>query len=105
MTFTRRYLVVSILFFLALIATWLPSMTNRVYSIVHPDPPIFWLNLMAAFVLTLQGFWNAMVYLGTSWALCRDHLLQKLRYLLSGRQLPRTSDAALSTIETNRQRV
>jgi hypothetical protein len=47
-----------------------PSTVNRVYSLVHPDHPLYVLNLISALVLPLQGFWNAMIYIATSWSQC-----------------------------------
>lgn len=71
-TAVRSYFLVSFLFFLALVITWLPSTINRMYSIVHPTKPVYALNIMAAFVLSLQGFWNAVIYLCTSLPICKE---------------------------------
>lgn len=49
-----------------------PSTINRVYHLVHPEKRNYPLNILAAFVLPLQGFWNAMVYIATSWQQCRE---------------------------------
>jgi hypothetical protein len=60
------YAKVAFLMFVALFIVWVPSTVNRVYALLHPDNPLFGLNLAAAVVLPTQGFWNAMVYLMTS---------------------------------------
>jgi hypothetical protein len=65
------YTKVAILFFTAMLVTWIPSSANRVYSVVYPgyiSPP---LQFASAFVLPLQGFWNAIIYITTSWNACR----------------------------------
>ncbi|XTI84913.1 hypothetical protein V2W45_211194 [Cenococcum geophilum] len=64
------YAKVAMLMFVALFIVWVPSTVNRVYSLVHPDNPLYVLNLMSALVLPLQGFWNAMIYIATSWSQC-----------------------------------
>ncbi|KAI0201030.1 hypothetical protein F4808DRAFT_426367 [Astrocystis sublimbata] len=62
------YTKCSILFFTALAVTWLPSSANRVYSVVHSGDSVLVLEILAAVVLPLQGFWNAVIYAVTSWA-------------------------------------
>ncbi|EDN02348.1 predicted protein [Histoplasma mississippiense (nom. inval.)] len=49
------------LFFLSLLLTWTPSTINRIHYISSPDKPMFGLSLLAAVVLSLQGFWNLVV--------------------------------------------
>lgn len=65
------YTKCAILFFSALLVTWIPSSANRVYSVVHVDQTSEPLLFASAFVLPLQGFWNAIVYIVTSWKACR----------------------------------
>ncbi|KAI9742790.1 MAG: hypothetical protein M1818_003519 [Claussenomyces sp. TS43310] len=67
------YTKVAILFFTAMLVTWIPSSANRVYSVVHPDSVSVPLVLASAFVLPLQGFWNAVIYLTTSWSACKTY--------------------------------
>lgn len=65
------YTKVAILFFTAMLVTWIPSSANRVYSVMNQgsmSPP---LQFASAFVLPLQGFWNALIYMTTSWKACR----------------------------------
>ncbi|KAG5959548.1 hypothetical protein E4U57_007151 [Claviceps arundinis] len=71
------YTKCSILFFTAIIITWIPSSANRVFSLVHDKDTSLPLEYMSAFVLPLQGFWNAIIYATTSWSACKelwDHL-------------------------------
>jgi hypothetical protein len=65
------YTKCAILFFSALLVTWIPSSANRVYSVVHPAKASEPLEFMSAFVLPLQGFWNALIYIVTSWKACQ----------------------------------
>ncbi|EFZ02082.1 G-protein coupled receptor [Metarhizium robertsii] len=68
------YTKCAILFFTALLITWIPSSANRVYSAVHPGDVSVPLQFMSAFVLPLQGFWNAVIYAVTSWGACKNVL-------------------------------
>ncbi|KAI9155239.1 Cytochrome P450 monooxygenase astJ [Paramyrothecium foliicola] len=61
------YTKCAILFFTAILVTWIPSSTNRFYSLVHDGKSSLALEFMSAFVLPLQGFWNAIIYIVTSW--------------------------------------
>jgi hypothetical protein len=61
----------AILFFTAILITWIPSSANRVYSVVHPGTSSHVLEFMSAVVLPLQGFWNAVIYTSTSWSACK----------------------------------
>ena len=76
------YTKCAILFFTALLITWVPSSANRVYSVIHPGEISATLELMSALVLPLQGFWNAGIYILTSRAACKA-LWQEL---VSGRR-------------------
>lgn len=73
------YTKCAILFFTAILITWIPSSANRVYSVIHKNEISIVLEFMSAFVLPLQGFWNAVIYAVTSWAACKN-LLYDLRY-------------------------
>lgn len=66
-----QYTKCAILFFTAILVTWIPSTANRVYSVVHKNEISLPLEYMSAFVLPLQGFWNAIIYVVTSWGACR----------------------------------
>ncbi|GJN81189.1 hypothetical protein PLIIFM63780_004721 [Purpureocillium lilacinum] len=66
------YTKCAILFFTAILITWIPSSANRVYSVVHAKETFVPLEFMSAFVLPLQGFWNAVIYAVTSWGACKN---------------------------------
>lgn len=65
------YAKCALLFFTALLITWIPSSANRVYSVIHGSQSSAALEFMSAFVLPLQGFWNAIIYMVTSWKACK----------------------------------
>lgn len=73
------YTKCAILFFTAILITWIPSSANRVYSLVHDNEVNIPLQYMSAFVLPLQGFWNAVIYGVTSWTACKN-LAQDFRW-------------------------
>lgn len=78
------YTKCAILFFTAILITWIPSSANRVFSVIHKGEVSVVLGFMSAFVLPLQGFWNAAIYAVTSWSACK-----KLWHdLHSGRRAP-----------------
>ena len=66
-----NYTKCAILFFTALLVTWIPSSANRVYSVIYPDRFSWPLEYLSATVLPLQGFWNCLIYITTSWAAVR----------------------------------
>ena len=66
------YTKCALLFFTAMLVTWIPSSANRVYSVVHSDRTSTPLEFMSALVLPLQGFWNAVIYVTTSWRACKN---------------------------------
>ncbi|KAK4151183.1 hypothetical protein C8A00DRAFT_36191 [Chaetomidium leptoderma] len=68
---TWSYTKCALLFFTAMLVTWIPSSANRVYSLIHPGEASLALEYMSAFVLPLQGFWNAIIYVVTSWGACK----------------------------------
>jgi len=72
------YFKVAFLMFAALVIVWVPSTVNRVQQFLAKGNPIFGLNLASAMVLPLQGFWNAMVYISTTWPECKRALQEIL---------------------------
>lgn len=64
------YTKVAMLFFTAMLVTWIPSSANRLYSLAADGQVSLALEYMSAFVLPLQGFWNAIIYCTTSWKAC-----------------------------------
>lgn len=65
------YYKCALLFFIAVIVTWVPSSANRVYSLVFPEKVSFGLSLASGLVLPLQGFWNTLIYVATSYSACK----------------------------------
>jgi hypothetical protein len=61
------YTKCAILFFAAILITWIPSSANRVFSVINHGGRSLPLEYMSALVLPLQGFWNAVIYTITSW--------------------------------------
>ncbi|KOS17353.1 Cyclic AMP receptor-like protein A [Escovopsis weberi] len=62
----------AILFFTAILITWIPSCANRVYPVAHNGNISVPLEFMSAFVLPLQGFWNAVIYAAISWTAVKE---------------------------------
>ncbi|OAL05865.1 hypothetical protein IQ06DRAFT_313098 [Phaeosphaeriaceae sp. SRC1lsM3a] len=60
------YLKVAFLMFLALIVVWVPSSVNRLYQFSHKNDTRFALSLISAIVLSMQGVWNATIYIYTT---------------------------------------
>ncbi|KAE8443801.1 hypothetical protein EG329_001395 [Mollisiaceae sp. DMI_Dod_QoI] len=65
------YTKVAVLFFIAMMITWIPSSANRLYSVINTGQVSLALECLSAFVLPLQGFWNALIYATTSLPACR----------------------------------
>ncbi len=65
------YAKVASLFFVSLLVTWVPSSINRVYSLIHPGRIPIQYAYSAGIVLSLMGFWNAVIYISTSHRACR----------------------------------
>ena len=61
------YCKCALLFFASLLITWVPSSLNRVYSLIYPTSTNFGLLFIASLVLPLQGFWNAVIYIVTTY--------------------------------------
>lgn len=76
------YAKVAFLMFIALFVVWIPSTVNRVWALAHPTEVNYALNVTAAFVLPMQGFWNFTIYVSTSWSQCKD-AWEDVRDLLS----------------------
>ncbi|KAI1613330.1 hypothetical protein EDD36DRAFT_465460 [Exophiala viscosa] len=68
---TLSYCNTAMLFFVALICTWVPSTVNRFYTLVHPNDPKFGLEFSSGLVLPLQGCWNTVIYIVTSLPACK----------------------------------
>lgn len=66
------YARVAILFFIAMVITWVPSSVNRIWQMANPKALNFALNYTESLVLSLQGVWNVIVYVITSQAACKS---------------------------------
>jgi hypothetical protein len=91
-----NYCKCALLFFAAMIVTWVPSTLNRVVTLVRPNDPIFGLGYASALVLPLQGFWNAIIYIFTSLPACKA-LMRKITTALRIDQTPRRRNGRFST--------
>ena len=65
------YAKVASLFFVSLLVTWVPSSINRVYALIYPGSIPLQYAYAAGVVLSLMGFWNAVIYIATSHRACR----------------------------------
>ncbi|KAF4947597.1 hypothetical protein FGADI_10278 [Fusarium gaditjirri] len=65
------YAKTALLFFTAMLITWIPASANRLYVLVDGKASVQ-LGYLSAFVLPLQGFWNALIYYYTSRAACKQ---------------------------------
>jgi hypothetical protein len=90
----RTYACVAFSLYIVMLVTWVPSTANRVYGVVHADALNFGLNLLAATVLPLQGFFNTCVYMFIS----RHELYLKFKEL-RGRVVGRRQDRSGSVAE------
>ncbi|KAL7918000.1 hypothetical protein ACQKWADRAFT_265005 [Trichoderma austrokoningii] len=66
------YTKCALLFFTAMLVTWIPSSANRLYSLTHDKSTSVPLEFMSVLVLPLQGFWNCLVYITISWTACKN---------------------------------
>ncbi|KFZ11402.1 hypothetical protein V501_04782 [Pseudogymnoascus sp. VKM F-4519 (FW-2642)] len=64
------YLKCAMMFFLALLITWVPATINRLATLADPNLVSFPLNFIEALFHPLQGFWNAIIYITTSVPAC-----------------------------------
>ena len=80
---TISYCFTALLFFIALLVTWVPSTINRLYTLVNDgrNSP-FGLDFASALVLPLQGFWNCVIYIFTSKQACKA-VMQDLRHAIA----------------------
>lgn len=90
------YYKCALLFFVAVIVTWVPSSANRVYSLVFPEKVSFGLSLASGLVLPLQGFWNTLIYVTTSWPACKA-LYERLVVEITGPPIMKRRSGSTST--------
>lgn len=84
----RTYAQVSFILFLVMLSVWVPSTANRVYGLLNGHRYHVPLNVAAAVVLPLQGFFNACIYVFTS--------RRELARLCTGRRLRHQRSLTLS---------
>ena len=63
------------------LSSQLPSTINRIYTIVYPGTTNFGLNFASALVLPCQGFWNAVIYIITTFPACKHFFYRYLNHL------------------------
>lgn len=68
---TWRYAKCAMLFFVALLVTYVPSTASRIHGLVYPGQVQPGLVYASVFVLPLQGFWNFLIYVYTNRRACR----------------------------------
>jgi len=63
----KTYAQVAFLLFMVMLSVWVPSTANRIYGVLHDkhDQKNFALNMAAAIVLPLQGFFNTCIFIFT----------------------------------------
>ena len=91
------YTKVAILFFVSLLVTWVPSSANRLYALAHPEKFSVPLTYVAGLVLSLMGFWNAVIYIVTSRAACKMLVIR----ICSGKRLAERVRKRRSVQETH----
>jgi hypothetical protein len=93
-----NYCKCALLFFIAMLVTWVPSTLNRLIELANPKESIFALNYASSMVLPLQGFWNAIIYIFTSLPASKA-LVRKIMTALHIGQMPRWRNGQFSTTD------
>ncbi|GIJ86755.1 hypothetical protein Asppvi_005650 [Aspergillus pseudoviridinutans] len=96
---SEAYYKYALLFFAALIVTWVPSSINRVYALAASNHYVFGLSCASSFALPLQGFWNSLIYITVSW----HAIVTWFRHV--GNQARRTSSATLRPLKSSLRRL
>lgn len=74
----RQYILMPMVFFLVLLATWVAPTINRISALVNPDHSSYSLMVAVSAMGSLRGFWNGVVFISIgmkSWR--RESKLQK----------------------------
>ncbi|KAL4925266.1 putative cAMP receptor (Car4) [Aspergillus undulatus] len=58
----RKFLLMPVLFFLALLTTWVTPTINRIYAFRHPGQEPYGLMVGVAALGSLRGFWNGIIF-------------------------------------------
>jgi hypothetical protein len=95
-----NYCKCALLFFIAMLVTWVPSTLNRLIELANPKESIFALNYASSMVLPLQGFWNAIIYIFTSLPASKA-LVRRIMTALHIGQMPRLRNGQFSTTDAS----
>jgi len=80
----RQYVLMPLLFFIALLSVWVAPTTNRVASFIDPSFSSFRLLLAVGATGSLRGFWNGLVFITIgmkSWKRRRDSKEGAIHYV------------------------
>lgn len=59
----RHYILMPLIFFIVLLATWIPLTVNRVYAFVDPGYVSYPLLVAVGAMGSLRGFWNGILFI------------------------------------------
>lgn len=59
----RQYILMPMVFFLVLLATWVAPTINRISALVNPNHSSYPLMVAVAAMGSLRGFWNGVVFI------------------------------------------
>jgi hypothetical protein len=82
-----------------------PSTVNRVYTLVRPNDSLFGLDFASGLVLPLQGFWNTVIYVVTSFPACKSLALDIVTCFSSRAPRPDRTTSALAFASKHNHRV
>lgn len=77
----RQYILMPMVFFLVLLATWVAPTINRISALVNPNHSSYSLMVAVGAMGSLRGFWNGVVFISIgmkSWR--RESKLQKWKF-------------------------
>lgn len=59
----KHYILMPLIFFIVLLATWVPLTINRVYAFIDPGFESYTLLLFVGALGSLRGFWNGILFI------------------------------------------
>jgi hypothetical protein len=59
----RQYILMPLMFFVVLLATWVAPTTNRISAFINPDYVSYPLLLAVGLMGSLRGFWNGVIFI------------------------------------------
>lgn len=86
----RQYILMPMIFFLVLLATWVAPTINRISALVNPNHSSYSLMVAVGAMGSLRGFWNGVVFISIgmkSWR--RESKLQKWKVSYNVKGIPR----------------